>query len=262
MGDARRPLAGRSVLVTRPEGRSSALVERLRGLGAHVEARPTIALEAPSDPAPAHRAVRRLDEMDWILFTSANGVQFFISRLREAGKKTSEIRSGIAAIGPGTADRLAACGLEADLVARDSRSEGFAEALRERVARGQRVLVVGPEVTRPVLVDSLNDLGTETEAVAFYRNVAAPGVDEVVDQLCRGRYDVIVFTAPSTLHRLLEGGWCPRSQLVRALGRTAIVAIGRVTARAVEEEGLRAAAVAASPTDDGIVEAVTGLFRA
>ena len=75
-------------------------------------------------------------------------------------------------------------------------------------------------------------------------------------------YDVIVFTAPSTLHRLLEGGWCSRSQSVRALGRTAIVAIGTVTARAVEDEGLRTAAVAASPTDDGIVEAVTGLFRA
>jgi uroporphyrinogen III methyltransferase/synthase len=238
------------------------LVERLRELGAHVEARPTIALEAPSDPAPARRAVRRLDDLDWILFTSANGVQFFMSRLREAGKKPAQVRSAIAAIGPGTGERLAACGLEADLVARDSRAEGLAEALRDRVKRGQRLLVVGPEVTRPVLVDALKDLGTETEAVAFYRNVAAPGVDEVVDQVCRRRYDVIVFTAPSTLHRLLEGGWCSRSQLVRALGSTAIVAIGRITARAVEDEGLCCAAVAASPTDDGIVEAVTGLFRA
>lgn len=261
MADGRRFLAGRSILLTRPEGRSGSLVERLRALGAAVEARPTIAIDVPSDPAPARRAVRRLDSFDWILFTSANGVRFFLWRLREAGLRPTVIRPKIAAIGPGTADALAREGLQAGLVAADSHSEGFAAALRDQVGRGQRVLVVGPEVTRTVLVDALREMGAESEAVAFYRNVSAPGVDELAEQVCRGRYDVIVFTSPSTLQRLLEGGWCSRSQLLRALGSAAIVAIGQVTARSIEEAGLRAAAVAGMPSDDGIVEAVAGLFR-
>jgi uroporphyrinogen-III synthase len=83
----------------------------------------------------------------------------------------------------------------------------------------------------------------------------------VAELVSRGRYDVIVFTSPSTLQRLLEGGWCSRSQLIRALGAASIVAIGQLTARSIEEVGLRAAAVAARPTDDGIVEAITGLRR-
>jgi uroporphyrinogen-III synthase len=48
---------------------------------------------------------------------------------------------------------------------------------------------------------------------------------------------------------------------VRALGAAALVAIGQVTARSIEDVGLRAAAVASRPTDDGILEAITGLNR-
>lgn len=261
MAEPKRPLAGRTILVTRPEGRSAALVERLRALGAAVEARPTIALDRPSDPAPARRAVRSLDGFDWILFTSANGARFFFARLREAGTKPSSIGSRIAAIGAATAEALEREGLRVELVATDSTAEGFAAALRDRIGSGQRVLVVVPEITRPVLVDALRETGAHTEAVAFYRNVSAEGVDEVAELVCRGRYDVIVFSSPSTLQRLLEGGWCSRSQLIRALGEAAIVAIGEVTARSIEEVGLRAAAIAGRPTDEGIVEAVIGLYK-
>jgi uroporphyrinogen-III synthase len=261
MADRAAPLAGRTVLLTRPAGRSSALIQRLKGLGAEVEAHPTIALDTPSDPAPARRAVRRLPTFDWVLFTSANGVRFFVARLHEAGTRPSTIRSRIAAIGPATADALSSAGLTAELVATDSHSEGFAEELRERITPGQKVLIVGPEVARSVLVDAIGEYGAETEAVAFYRNIAAPGVDDVAEQVCRDRYDLVVFTSPSTIRRLLEAGWCSRSQLSRALGRADIVAIGQVTARAVEEAGLRAAAVARHPNDDGIVAALVGLSR-
>ena len=256
MGERRRVLAGRRILLTRPEGRSAALIERLRALGAEVDARPTIAFEPPSDPAPSRRAVRRLDAFDWVLFTSANGVRFFFAALREAGLRGVPPRPRLAAIGPATGEALAREGAHPDLVAGDSRAEGFAEELRGAISSGQSALVAAPEVTRPALVEALLDAGVRAESVAFYRNVAASGVDEVAERVCGDCYDLVVFTSPSTLHRLLEAGWCSRSQLLRALGSIALVAIGAVTARAIEEAGLRPAATAAAPSDEGIVEAI------
>ncbi len=261
MGEGRRPLSGRTVLLTRPGPRSAALVERLEGLGATVEARPTIALEPPSDPAPARRAVRRLGTFDWILFTSVNGVRFFLESLSEAGAAPADVTSRVAAIGPATALALAGAGIAVEIVAQDSRSEGLAGALHGCVRRAQRVLIVGAETSRTVLADELSQAGAEAERVAFYRNVAAPGVAEVARRVGRGCYDVVVFSSPSTLERLLVAGSCPRAELLQALGRAALVAIGRVTARALEEAGLRASAVAATPTDDGIADAVAGVFH-
>ncbi len=259
MGDRARPLAGRTVLVTRPARRGGKLARRLEALGAVVEVRPTIALETPSDPAPARRAVRRLGEFDWIVFTSANGVRFFLARLREAGSRVADVRARIASLGPATGAVLEESGLKPARTAEQPTAEGLAATLRDAV-EGRRVLVVGPEVSRPVLADALRDAGAEIEAVAFYRNVAAEGVDDVAERVCRGCYDVVVFTSPSTLHRLIEGGWSPRSQVLRALGDADLVAIGAVTAQAIVELGLRVSATAATPSDDGIVRAVCALY--
>ena len=65
-------LAGRVVLVTRPEDRAQSLRSELEALGARVETRPTIALTLPDDLEAPRRALIRLSEYDWVLFTSVN----------------------------------------------------------------------------------------------------------------------------------------------------------------------------------------------
>ena len=97
MDEAGRPLAGRSVWLTRPAERVRALAASLERLGASVTARPTIAFEPPEDPAPARRAVERLREFAWIVFTSANGVRFFRQQLREAGRTVLPASTRVAA---------------------------------------------------------------------------------------------------------------------------------------------------------------------
>ena len=153
--EARRPLAGRSVWLTRPAERVRTLVASLERLGASVTARPTIAFEPPADPAQSRRAVERLAEFGWIVFTSANGVRFFRQRMREVGRTVLPVSIRIAAIGPATGRELERSGLDVDLIAEDSRSEGLAAALGPRIAAGERVLVVRPEVARPLLPDAL-----------------------------------------------------------------------------------------------------------
>ena len=78
--------------------------------------------------------------------------------------------------------------------------------------------------------------------------------------MSRRRFDVVVFSSPSTFRRLLEAAGGAAPDLLLALRRTAIVAIGPVSADALRQARLAVSAVAAEPSDDGIVRAVLSLF--
>jgi uroporphyrinogen-III synthase len=249
-------LRDRAILVTRPEERGQELARLLAERGARVDQRPTIALGPPADPAPAAAVLARLDEFDWILFSSSNGVRFFFERLEAAHPPARSPRARIAAIGPATAHALEARGLDPEVVPAESHGDGFADALSRRVRRGERALLVRPEQSRPALGRRLEELGLRVEAVPFYRNLPAPGLAAIAEDVLAGRYDAIVFTAPSTLRRLLEGAGERGRNLRASLAAASLVAIGPVTAAALEAEGFEVAAVAADPSDRGLLEAL------
>ena len=260
MDEAPRPLAGRSVWLTRSAERVARLIAALERLGASVTARPTIAFEPPEDPTPACRALERLTGFAWIVFTSANGVRFFGQQLRRAGRTELPSSLRVAAIGPATADELERSGLTVDLIAADSRSEGLAAALGPRISAGERVLVVRPDVARPVLVDAFSAIGALAEDVSFYRNVSAPGIEALLEQACSESFDVILFSSPSSLERLLEAAASKPERLRAALARTRLLALGPVTAEALRRAGFEPAGVAGEPTDEAVVRAACKLF--
>jgi len=261
--DPERPLAGLAVLLARPAGRAGELAALLRALGADVHVRPTIELQDPADAEPARRAVAAVGDCDWVLFTSAEGVERFAALHRRLHGRALPERPRLAAVGPATARAIARAGGAAAVVAPQATSEGLAAALARRIGAGDRVLLVRPEVARPVLGTALARIGARVEAVAFYRNVPAPGLAELVEDVGRDRFQVLVLTAPSTLEHLLAAAGEPgRGRLLAGLSRMAIVAIGTVTARAIAAAGLRAAAVAAAPGAAELAREVVSAARA
>ncbi len=260
MSTIEAPLRGRVFLLTRSAERCASLAAGLRALGARVDTRPTVSVEPPADPRPARNAVALLSSYDWVVFTSVNGVRFFRATCREVHGTARMPGPPSAAIGPATARELETGGDRPAVVAAESHSEGLARALAGRIRSGERALVVRPEVARPLLIQALRGMGVEAEPVAFYRNVPAPAVAAVAADVCRGRYDALVLTSPSSLERLLEAAPDGRAQLEAALGRARLIAIGPVTARAVERAGLAPAAVAAAPTSEALLESIRRLF--
>jgi uroporphyrinogen III methyltransferase/synthase len=255
-----RPLYDRTVLITRPAEHSEGLKRKLEALGAQVEARPTIALELPSDAGPARLALMSLSSYDWVLFTSPTGVRFFTLLAQRVLGRIPRLDVAVAAIGPSTAQALQAAGIKPQVIARDSSGEGLAEALVGRVKQGQRVLLARPEVAREVLPSALRSGGALVDTVAFYRNVAAQDVADIARDVRREVFDAVVFTSPSTAQRLFDGATEAGIEIADALRRVKVVAIGEITARALREAGITVGAVAPRPSDDGIVEAVRGLF--
>ena len=194
------------------------------------------------------------------MFTSPGGVRYFEALGRRVLGRAPRPRRSVAAIGPATERALREVGLEPAVVAALNSAEGLVEALGRRVEREQRVLIVRPEEARDVLPGALRRAGARVDTVPFYRNVAARGVVEIAADVRREVYDVVVFTSPSTALRLLEGAAAAEIEIVASLSRAKLVAIGEVTSLALGELGLPVGAVAATPNDDGIVDAVCSLF--
>lgn len=254
MPDVDRPLRGRRVLITRPQDRGRGLADAVERLGGTADLRPTIAFATPADPGPSLRAARNLGSYDWVVVTSPTGARFLLDAIE--GRPEDLAGTRFAAVGPGTARALAGAGIDPAVVASRANAEGLALDLVPRIAAGERVLVVRPEVARPILPDTLRDHGAVVEPVVFYRTVAAPGCAAIARALIDGGYDIVVFSSPSTLLRLLEDDGHPRDEVLAALAGTRRVAIGDVTANAMDEHGIPPHAVARAPTESGVLEAI------
>src|SRR5262249_50788333 len=153
---------------------------RLEQLGAVCSVLPAVEIHAPPDWAPVDQALSDLPSYDWLVFTSANGVRFFLRRLLEGGRDLRALGAiRLAAIGPGTAAALRDFHLGADLVPAEYRSEGLAAALKDHVA-GKRVLLARADRGRDLLREELLRVA-EVRQVAVYSQADAARPDgEVV----------------------------------------------------------------------------------
>jgi uroporphyrinogen III methyltransferase/synthase len=222
---APRPLAGRSVAVTRARAQASELARRLGALGAQVREAPVISVRElpgePLDPSP----------YDLICLTSPNGVEGLFRRLQDGGRDARALATArIAAIGPGTAAALAAHGISADIVPQSSLAESLVEALAEVPVR--RALVARALQAREVLPDALRARGAEVEVLALYETTPEPLGE---DALAAARAaDYITFTSASTVRFFLQAA---RGEAALS-ARTRIVSIGPVTSDALREHGM------------------------
>ncbi len=241
------PLVGRRIVITRPADRAGRLAERLASLGAVPVVFPTIRIEA-AEPGPLVAAARALDGFDWVVFTSANGVEAFFARLGDAGKDARDVgRRKVAAIGPVTARALRERGVEPALVPEEYVAEAVLAALGE--VRGLRILLPRADIAREALADGLRSRGAQVTEVAAYRTVGADGPAPDL-----GQADAVTFTSSSTVRHFVGSG----AQLRRAK----VICIGPVTAATARELGLEVSAVATEYTEDGLIAALEGAFRA
>src|SRR5918912_4497047 len=101
------PLAGRTVVITRARAQAQEFAALLEGYGARVVACPTIEIVEPESYAPLDQAIENLYGYDWLIFTSTNGVDFFLRRLAELGRDRAELDElRVCAIRAATAERL------------------------------------------------------------------------------------------------------------------------------------------------------------
>lgn len=239
-----RPLKGRRILVTRPQG-ADELARRLRNWGASVVHVPLIRIAPPRSWAPLDAAVRRLDRYDWVLFTSANAVRAFFGRLR--GRK---VPRRVGAVGPATAAAIRTAGGRVLRVAREHRAVALAAALRP--LRGRHILLPQADIARQELRRVLVRRGARVDAVTAYRTLTAPGARRRLGRAAGG-LDVVAFASSSaveSLARALGPGFRRLFRNVRA------ASIGPQTSATLRALGVEPAFEADPHTAAGLARAI------
>ena len=245
-------------MVTRAPAQSTELRERLKELGAEVISLPLVHFLEPEDTADLDRAIHSLEQFDWLVFTSANAVTFFLPRCHALGcRPTGEIVK-IAAVGSATRLALEKHGLGASLVPEEFSGAGLAAELAEAIA-GKKVLLPRSDRASAELPSLLRRAGAEvTEAVA-YRTVGPEAFDpSLIEAIGSGQADAVTFFSPSAFRefRNLMG---PEA-LANWNSRVAFAAVGPVTAEAIRSAGLPVAIEAEEATAASLVEALERHF--
>lgn len=232
------PLAGRRIVITRPETDATRLADRLRELEAVPILAPAIRIEF-TDPPELDDALANIAGYDWVIFTSKSGVEAVFRRTQSiAGPK-------VGAIGPATAAMLRERGVEPDLVPAEYVAEAILHALGE--VRGLRFLLPRADIAREALVESLERRGARVHEIAAYRTREVSGRRAEL-----GTVDAVTFTSSSTVRGFLAGGPVPVGAKV--------VCIGPITAQTAREHGLDVSAVAEHYTEDGLIAALVVAF--
>lgn len=241
-----RPLFGKRIVVTRAREQASELREQLESLGALVIELPAISIE------PMAFVLPELQAYDWLICTSANGVQALFERgLAPVGLDARALAGlRVAAIGPGTAAAFAERGILVDLI-----PERFvAESLLEAFGPGPgRVLLARAQDARDVLPEGLAAKGWDVDVLPVYRTTRAVPDPDVLDQVRNGDVDCVTFTSSSTVENALAalGAWPQPAPLVAS--------IGPVTSETARARGLEVQAEADPHTIEGLIAAVIKL---
>ena len=280
-GDA-RPLEGRCVLVTRPRAQAAELIALLESTGARVVVAPTVRIAPPSDPAPLQRAAADLAQFDWIVFSSANGVDALFDAVphaetippADAASGVARTLSGprdklptdafprIAAVGSRTAERLRARGLDVAVTPADEfTAEGMVNALTSRAnVAGARVLLPRSEIGREVIAEGLRAAGAVVTDVIAYRTLAEQGGDEaaaVRRLLADGGLDAVTFTSGSAVQHFVQ---MYGSDVAERLHDAIVAVIGPVTADAARQLGFAVRVQPSTYTAAAMVEALARYF--
>jgi len=249
------PLAGQTILVTRPAGQSGDLVQALAEQGGTAIALPLVTIGPPPDPAAFDTALRRADGYDWIVFVSTNAVAAFRDRLRALGCDGRSLGTArIAAIGSATRAALEDAGWRCDLQPDDERSEGLLATLAGSV-RGGRFLLLRADAGRDVLREGLRRAGHHVDEVAAYRAVPLealpPGIAAGIDP---HGIDWVTVTSG----RIAEAA-C--RLLGPQLRRCRVASISPVTSAVLRGHGIEPAAEADRPTTASLVGAIVTAVR-
>ena len=253
-----KPLFGRGIVITRPEKQADDLAQLLTNEGANPIHFPTIKIVPPPDWRDLDAAIKNLEDYDWLIFTSANGVAFFFERLFEKNKDIRDLKGiKICCIGPATAQQVESKGIRVDLVPKKFISEGILESFSGINLRGKKILIARAAKARDVLPTGLKKLGAKVNVVTAYVTVNSGKKKKELETLFKeNQVDVITFTSSSTVNNF-----------AKIMGRNfslpksvKVACIGPVTEAAATRAGLSIDIHQAEYTMEGLVQALIDYF--
>ena len=254
-----RPLFGRKIIVTRAREQASEFMEKLARLGAECIEFPTIEVIPPSSWTPLDNAIRAIETYDWLIFTSVNGVRFFLERLFALNRDVRDLKGvRIGAIGSGTASVWQGMGIKPDLVPAEYRAEAIVDAFRD-MDKDVKILIPRALRARKILPDELRKMGAKVDVVPAYQTVMPDNDTKRVAEMIASRdVDMVTFTSSSTVTNFMA--MFGENSIEEKMAGVSVACIGPITAETARKAGLSVDLIPERYTIDDLVMAIVRYY--
>jgi uroporphyrinogen III methyltransferase/synthase len=241
------PLTGIVVLVTRASGQAAQLVSKLNSLGARVYAIPAIETEPLSKPSGLKEALLKISEYDHLVFTSVNGVYFFLRHLEKTGTSPAQLPQALC-VGPKTAETWRKAGGIVSVVPEKYTAGELLSVLGDDLS-GISLLVLRPDHVKTELGLLLRKRGAKVDEIVLYRTlIREENARALTGLMKKDELDAVLFASPSAVEGTLSM-MGDREKLQNPL----VVCIGPTTARAALDAGLERVVFPEDHTVDGMI---------
>lgn len=201
---SKTPLAGFTVVITRPSHQAVPLVQRIQQSGGNVIEFPVLFIEAPAHPEEAEEILRDLANYDLAIFISANAVEYGLRIAAPFGAWPATLP--VAAVGAATARMLEEHQLNVAIVpVRGFNSEALLACPEMHNVSGKRIIIFRGEGGRELLAQTLRQRGASVRYVEVYRR-AKPAIDPepLFEAWSRNAVNAIVVTSNEGLQNLFD----------------------------------------------------------
>jgi len=257
----KKPLFGKKIVVTRAREQASDFASRLAESGAEVIEFPTIETVEPESWDNLDAAMGKIESFDWIVFTSVNGVGFFLRRLKEKGMDIRDLKGlKVLTIGPKTADAVEKLGINVDFVPKEYRAESIIEGMGAENISGKKIFIPRAKVAREVLPETLMKLGAEVTVAECYVTVRPESRKEEVRKYFEdGLVDAVTFTSSSTVENFMDM-WGEEEGL-RLMEGVTTASIGPITSETARKLGLNPQIEPSEFTTGALADAIENYFK-
>ena len=258
----RRPLFEKRIVVTRAREQASGFLSDLAGLGAECIEFPTIEVVPPENWDAIDHAIKTIDRFNWLLFTSVNGVHYFLKRLEALGKDVRDLKGiNIGTIGPKTAEIWRGLGIKPDLIPGEYRAESVVESFKGLGVKGTKILLPRAASAREVLPEELQKMGAHVEVVPAYRTVRPDNnTAKVRKMLEHGGIDMVTFTSSSTVNNFVEMFKTDVRELRKWMTAVAVACIGPITADTAQKHGFTVSLTPPEYTIESLTDSIVQYF--
>lgn len=178
---------------------------------------------------------------DWIFFYSKNAITFFFENIKNQSFHFDKSRYKWAAIGEGTAKRLADYEIEANFVGNGNPDETAIEFLKK--AKNKTVLFPRA-TTSQQSIQKILSTQIQSLDVLVYENQPSQHIESRSEA-------VLVFTSPMNANAYLDKYPLKKHQK--------IIAIGQTTAKALKALHFENVIISSEPSEKGLAEAVVAV---
>lgn len=252
-----------TILITRPRKKAAEMAELVKEMNGKPFIFPTISITGPDNWSETDAAIRNIAQFDWLIFSSAYGVHYFIKRVKQTSNVKMDHSLKIAAVGSKTAQALQEHGFTADLVPDSFTAQDLLEEFDSLNVEDQSLLHVTGDKGRDLLPAGLRSMGAAVSVVHCYKNISPVqhDVDTLIQSMESQEIDFLTFTSPSTFENFHHALNNNVDNLPDLLMKQTIATIGPVTTESVETYGIPVTITAKTSTIEGMLSSIAAYIQ-